>query len=128
MHAWTVGAWANQFASADKTWCIWKRSIGHIQPGEVLNDELRREVLSTASGDRELKMLKRSRTSPQMARDLTNFCRDLAEVRPGADGQNGRSRGRARPGLRPNEVLLALCRRNRDRDLVRRLRSRSKII
>lgn len=61
---------ANEHGGRDKTWCLWRRNVGHIDATEVVPVKDREEILSKAKGSKEQVMLQRSRTEPQMAAAL----------------------------------------------------------
>ena len=62
---------ANQHGGYDKTWCIWSRQAGEVLPSNVVPEADRKSILGSASGSREIKMLKRSRTAKGMADAIT---------------------------------------------------------
>ena len=61
---------ANDHGGFNKTWCLWKQNIGRIDPSNKVPEEEKSEILSQAKGDKEQKMLQRSRTEPQVAAAL----------------------------------------------------------
>ena len=63
---------ANEHGGHDKTWCLWRRNVGLIAPSDVVPEADRAEILSSATGSKEQRMLQRSRTSMQMARALVH--------------------------------------------------------
>ena len=58
---------ANEHGGNDKTWCVWSRGSGWLDDTAVVPTEQRASILSTVTGDRDEKMLRRSPTEPAMA-------------------------------------------------------------
>ena len=63
----TLVANANEHGGNDKTWCIWSRFAGYLTPSDIVPLDKRRSILASASGSREQRMMKRSRTGMPMA-------------------------------------------------------------
>ena len=62
---------ANEHGGANKTWCLWAREIGFIEPTQMVDPDQQHEALSAASGTSQEKMMLRSVTSRQMADAIT---------------------------------------------------------
>ena len=77
---------ANQHGGSDKTWCIWSRCAGTLMPTDVVPVAERTNVLSSVTGDRDVRMLRRSATHADMANAIVSsidrFHSDDIEDRP----------------------------------------------
>ena len=62
---------ANEHGGANKTWCLWARNVGFIEPSNMVPPEQQHEALSAAAGSPQQKMMLRSPTSREMADAIT---------------------------------------------------------
>ena len=62
----------NQLGGHDKTWNIWARNLGRVEPTNEVAEHERYNILAASSKDPEARMLKRSRITREVADALTS--------------------------------------------------------